>query len=78
MLYRKNRTSPTTNHYPPTTSSPNRLPYNCYRFDSDEPQYMHVAWAWARGMMQYRNVFDNQMPLFHIFSAPLFFVAGDD
>src|SRR5438874_3548923 len=35
-----------------------------YRFDSDEPQHLHVIWAWARGFVQYRDVFDNHMPLF--------------
>jgi dolichyl-phosphate-mannose-protein mannosyltransferase len=49
-----------------------------YRFDSDEPQHMHVAWGWARGLMQYRDVFDNHMPLFHVLSAPLFWLTGDD
>ncbi len=49
-----------------------------YRFDSDEPQHMHVAWGWSRGLMQYRDVFDNHMPLFHLLSAPLFRIAGDD
>ncbi|GAC1430266.1 MAG: hypothetical protein NVSMB68_02580 [Thermoanaerobaculia bacterium] len=49
-----------------------------YRFDSDEPQHMHVAWAWAHGLMQYRDVFDNHMPLFQLLSAPLFRAAGDD
>src|SRR2546426_4233026 len=49
-----------------------------YRFDSDEPQHMHVAWGWAHGLMQYRDVFDNHMPLFHLLSAPLFLFSGDD
>jgi len=42
-----------------------------YRFDSDEPQHMHVAWGWAHGFIQYRDVFDNHMPLFHLLTAPL-------
>lgn len=49
-----------------------------YRFDSDEPQHMHVAWGWAHGLVQYRDVFDNHMPLFHLLSAPLFAFTGDD
>lgn len=49
-----------------------------YRFDSDEPQHMHVAWGWAHGLVQYRDVFDNHMPLFHLLSAPLFALGGDD
>ncbi len=39
---------------------------------------MHVAWGWAHGLMQYRDLFDNHMPLFHMLSAPLFAFAGDD
>ena len=42
-----------------------------YRFDSDESQHMHVIWAWARGFVQYRDVFDNHMPLFQIMFAPM-------
>jgi hypothetical protein len=49
-----------------------------YRFDSDEPQHMHVAWGWAHGFMQYRDFFDNHMPVFHLLSAPLFLFADDD
>src|SRR6266516_6915354 len=31
-----------------------------YRFDSDEPQHLHVIWGWARGFVQYRDLFDNR------------------
>ena len=48
-----------------------------YRYDSDETQHLHVAWAWAHGLVQYRDVFDNHMPLFHLLFAPLFSVAGE-
>ena len=48
-----------------------------YRFDSDEWQHMHVIWAWARGFVQYRDVFDNHMPLFQIMFAPIFGLIGD-
>jgi len=48
-----------------------------YRFDSDESQHMHVIWAWARGFVQYRDVFDNHMPLFQITLAPIFGLIGD-
>jgi len=48
-----------------------------YRFDSDETQHLHVAWAWAHGLVQYRDVFDNHMPLFHLLFAPLVRVAGE-
>lgn len=49
-----------------------------YRFDSDEPQHMHVAWAWSHGLVQYRDVFDNHMPLFHLVTSPLFAIGGED
>ncbi|HXI12490.1 MAG TPA: glycosyltransferase family 39 protein [Thermoanaerobaculia bacterium] len=42
-----------------------------YRTDSDEPQHLHVVWGWARGLVQYRDVFDNHPPLFHLLSIPL-------
>jgi len=48
-----------------------------YRFDSDESQHTHVIWAWARGFVQYRDVFDNHMPLFQIMFSPIFGVIGD-
>jgi len=48
-----------------------------YRFDSDESQHMHVIWAWARGFVQYRDIFDNHMPLFQIIFAPIFGLVGD-
>src|SRR5947207_10393588 len=48
-----------------------------YRFDSDEPQHLHIIWAWARGFVQYRDLFDNHMPLFHITFAPIFGLIGD-
>ncbi len=46
-----------------------------YKFDSDEPQHLHVVWAWTQGLVQYRDVFDNHTPLFHLFFSlflPLF------
>ena len=42
-----------------------------HRIDSDEPQHLHVAWAWSRGLVQYRDVFDNHFPLLHVLFAPL-------
>ena len=48
-----------------------------YRFDSDEPQHLHVIWGWARGFVQYRDLFDNHMPLFHIMFAPIYGLIGD-
>lgn len=48
-----------------------------YRIDSDEPQHLHVVWAWANGLLPYRDVFDNHMPLFHMLFAPLLRVLGE-
>ncbi len=48
-----------------------------YRFDSDEPQHLHVAWGWTAGLLQYRDVFDNHAPLFHIVTAPILAAVGE-
>src|SRR6516165_11346934 len=48
-----------------------------YRFGSDEPQHLHVVWGWARGFVQYRDLADNHMPLFHILCAPIYNLIGD-
>ncbi len=48
-----------------------------YRFDSDEPQHLHVAWGWTAGLVQYRDYFDNHAPLFHMLTAPLLAVLGE-
>jgi hypothetical protein len=48
-----------------------------YRVDSDEPQHLHVVWGWAHGLLQYRDVFDNHAPLFHMLMAPLVWCLGD-
>src|SRR5436190_4088003 len=48
-----------------------------YRFDSDEPQHLHVAWGWMAGLLQYRDVFDNHAPLFHMLTAPLLCAIGE-
>jgi 4-amino-4-deoxy-L-arabinose transferase-like glycosyltransferase len=53
------------------------LAYFRYRFDSDEPQHLHVAWGWASGLVQYRDVFDNHAPLFHILTSPLLGILGE-
>lgn len=47
------------------------------RFDSDEPQHLHVVWGWATGLLQYRDVFDNHSPLFQILCAPLCRALGE-
>jgi hypothetical protein len=46
-------------------------------FNSDEPQHLHVVWAWANGLLPYRDVFDNHTPLFHLLFAPLFRLCGE-
>ena len=43
--------------------------YLRYRFDSDEPQHLHVSWGWTQGLVQYRDFFDNHAPLFHIVTS---------
>ncbi|WP_187300525.1 glycosyltransferase family 39 protein, partial [Mizugakiibacter sediminis] len=48
-----------------------------YPFNSDEPQHLHVAWAWARGLLPYRDVFDNHGPLFGLLHAPLLRLLGE-
>ena len=48
-----------------------------YRFGGDEPQHLHVVWGWARGFVQYRDLADNHMPLFHILCAPIYKLIGD-
>ena len=48
-----------------------------YHIDSDEPQHLHVVWGWTQGLLQYRDVFDNHTPLFHLLCAPLLAVLGE-
>ncbi len=48
-----------------------------YRFDSDEPQHLHVAWGWTQGLVQYRDLFDNHTPLFHMVTAPWLALFGE-
>ncbi|HEY8132780.1 MAG TPA: glycosyltransferase family 39 protein [Thermoanaerobaculia bacterium] len=51
--------------------------YFNYRFDSDEPQHLHVAWGWTAGLLQYRDIFDNHAPLFHMTTAPILVWVGE-
>lgn len=46
-------------------------------FNTDEPQHLHVVLGWAHGLIQYRDIFDNHMPLFHILFAPFVRLIGD-
>ena len=46
-----------------------------FRVDSDEPQHLHVVWGWVHGLMPYRDVFDNHMPLFQLLCAPFLWAA---
>lgn len=48
-----------------------------WRIDSDEPQHLHVIWGWANGLLQYRDVFDNHAPLFHILFTPAYALFGE-
>lgn len=45
--------------------------------NSDEPQHLHVVWAWTRGLLPYRDVFDNHTPLFHFLFAPVLMLVGE-
>ena len=53
--------------------------WNVFRleFDSDEPQHLHVIWGWTHGLVQYRDLFDNHMPLFHLLCAPILGLMGE-
>ncbi|HEY2388194.1 MAG TPA: hypothetical protein VGK30_14625 [Candidatus Binatia bacterium] len=48
-----------------------------YRVDTDEPQHLHVIWGWTHGLLQYRDVFDNHAPLFHLLYAPVLMLVGE-
>ena len=48
-----------------------------YRFDSDEPQHLHVVWEWLQGGVAYRDFFDNHVPLFHLLFAPILKWVGE-
>ncbi len=49
-----------------------------YRIDSDETQHMHVVWGWTRGLLQYRDIFDNHAPLFQMLMAPYMALLPED
>ncbi len=48
-----------------------------HRVNVDEPQHLQVAWGWTQGLVQYRDVFDNHAPLFHLLSAPIVAALGE-
>ena len=48
-----------------------------FRSDSDETQHAHVVWGWATGQLQYRDLFDNHMPLFQMLCAPIMALLGE-
>jgi hypothetical protein len=48
-----------------------------WRIDADEPQHLHIAWAWTRGLVQYRDVFDPHFPLLHLLFAPLLAIVPE-
>ncbi len=49
-----------------------------FRIDTDEPQHLHIVWAWTQGLLPYRDVFDNHAPLFHMMLAPFAAAFGED
>lgn len=46
-------------------------------WNTDEPQHLHVVWAWTAGLLPYRDLFDNHTPLFHVLCAPLLLWFGE-
>lgn len=48
-----------------------------HRVNTDEPQHLHVAWAWVHGLLPYRDVFDNHSPLFSLLMAPIVGAIGE-
>src|SRR5260221_60432 len=48
-----------------------------HSWNSDEPQHLHIVWAWASGLLPYRDVFDNHGPLFAWLCSPLFRWLGE-
>jgi len=48
-----------------------------HKFNSDEWQHLYVIWSWTRGAVQYRDIFDNHMPLFHLVFAPIAKLVGE-
>jgi len=48
-----------------------------HRVNSDEPQHLHIAWAWVHGLLPYRDVFDNHSPLFSLLMAPIVRAIGE-
>ncbi len=48
------------------------------RVDSDEPQHLHVVWAWAQGLLPFRDVFDNHMQLFQLINYPFLSLIGEN
>jgi len=47
------------------------------KVNSDEPQHLHIAWAWVHGMLPYRDVFDNHSPLYSFLWSPVFRWIGE-
>lgn len=48
-----------------------------WSYNSDEPQHLHLAWQWSRGLVAYRDVYDNHLPLFHLLVAPWIAAVGE-
>jgi len=47
------------------------------KVNSDEPQHLHVAWAWGQGLLPYRDVFDNHSPLYAFLWSPVLRWVGE-
>ena len=46
-------------------------------WSSDEPQHLHIVWAWVNGLLPYRDVFDNHSPLFSLLCSPFLALVGE-
>ena len=45
-------------------------------FENDELQHLHVVWSWTRGLVQYKDVFDNHAPLYHLLAGAVLRLSG--
>lgn len=45
-------------------------------FENDELQHLHVVWSWTRGLVQYKDVFDNHAPLYQLLTSAALSALG--
>jgi hypothetical protein len=46
------------------------------QFENDELQHLHVVWSWTRGLIQYKDIFDNHAPLYQLLAAGALYATG--